>query len=89
LFLIVCEHFKSFVLIFFEETITVIKIPKIEMSYVFVILIKTISLKSAYNMSSKSLEAKKQDIIFQCHLNLIPMQYHDFYENLLMENSTF
>lgn len=46
----------------------------------------TIIMKQAYTEPPKISIAKKQDLLSLCHSNLIPDQYHEFYDKLSTEN---
>ncbi|CAI6354457.1 unnamed protein product [Macrosiphum euphorbiae] len=46
----------------------------------------TIIMKQAYTEPPKISIAKKQDLLSLCHSNLIPEQYHEFYDKLSTEN---
>ncbi|KAL4089797.1 hypothetical protein QTP88_024761 [Uroleucon formosanum] len=46
----------------------------------------TIIMKQAYTKPPKISNAKKQALLSLCHSNLIPEQYHDFYDKLSTEN---
>lgn len=46
----------------------------------------TIIMKQAYTEPPKISIAKKQDLLSLCHSNLIPEQYHEFYDKLTTEN---
>ena len=43
-------------------------------------------MKQAYTEPPKISIAKKQDLLSLCHSNLIPEQYHEFYDKLSTEN---
>ena len=43
-------------------------------------------MKQAYTEPPKISNAKKQDLLSLCHSNLIPEQYHEFYDKLSTEN---
>lgn len=47
-----------------------------------------IILKCAYNSPPKLSSAKKEDLLSLCHSNLIPEQYHSFFESLLTEQQS-
>lgn len=48
---------------------------------------KDISLKSAYTKLLKISHLKKENVLSLCYTNLIPEQYHYFYEQLLTDNT--
>jgi len=48
----------------------------------------TIIMKQAYTEPLNISNAKKQDLLSLCHSNLIPEQYHEFYNKLSNKEST-